>query len=259
MEMKLLEKNKEHVKFLVKGTNSAFVNSLRRIIIFGVPTMAIEDVTIKANSSALYDEALAHRLGLIPLKTDLKSYTLPRECKCKGEGCEHCQLHLKLKAKGPKTVYSGELKSQDPKVIPVFDKMPIVKLLENQEININAIAILGEGKTHIKFSPGLVYYQGYPKFKLGTGKAEQCAKACPKKILQANGNKIKVIDEEKCDLCQACQEQDEKCIQVKGSKEDFIITIEPFGQLTPEQIIRRSIEIFNKKLKELDKAINKIK
>lgn len=234
VELKLLNKTNEKIQFLIKGTNTAFVNALRRIIIHKVPTLAIDEVIIKTNSSALFDETLSHRLGLIPLKTDLKSYTLFSECKCKGEGCEHCQVILKLKAKGPCTVYAKDIKSNDPKVVPIYGRTPITKLLENQEINFQAIAILGQGIDHIKFSPGLAFYQGYP---------------------------IKILKDEKEIPFKGTDKEALKTANflVEGSKEDFIFTIETFGQLRPEQIMNKAVEIFHKKLKDLDKAISKIK
>ena len=63
------------------------------------PAMAIEDVIIIDNTSVLYDEIVAHRLGLIPLKTDLDAYVLPEECDCKSElGCSKCRASFTLEA-----------------------------------------------------------------------------------------------------------------------------------------------------------------
>ena len=83
--LRLKDENK--LSLIIKDTTPAFVNALRRIILDEVPTMAIEDVEFRKNNSILYDEMIAHRLGLLPLKTDLKSYTVPEHCKCEGKGC----------------------------------------------------------------------------------------------------------------------------------------------------------------------------
>ena len=263
MEIQILEKDKETGKlnFLLKGINEAIANTIRRIIMEEVPCLAIEEVNFIKNSSALYDEFIAHRLGLIPLKTDLKSYTLRQECKCKEKGCSQCQLHFKLKAKDPGIVCADSLKSRDPKAKPVYPKMPIVKLLKNQELEFEATAILGQGKDHSKFSPGLIFYKAYPEIKIGNCKTpEICAAQCPVKILVVENKKIKVINTEKCILCKACEDYcTDKAIKITGSKEDFIFTIESWGQLTPKEMIFEAIDIFDKKLDELNKQINKLK
>ena len=95
MEISLVDydKDKGKLSFIVKDTDPAFANALRRIMTEEVPVMAIEDIEIKDNSSILYDEMIAHRLGLIQLTTDLKSYTLASTCKCKGKGCARCKVN----------------------------------------------------------------------------------------------------------------------------------------------------------------------
>ena len=74
-------------RFQIGPVNPSFANALRRAMIGEVPTLAIENVRIYDNTSALFDEMLAHRLGLIPIRTDLTSYVKREECSCSGEGC----------------------------------------------------------------------------------------------------------------------------------------------------------------------------
>ena len=83
MELKIekLDKSKNRVSFLLKGSSEVFANTVRRLILEEVPTLAVEDVEIKDNNSALFDEMLALRLGLCPIKTDLKSYNQKESCK----------------------------------------------------------------------------------------------------------------------------------------------------------------------------------
>ncbi len=160
MDLTYLNEDKKsgRVTMLLKDTTPAFANALRRAIIETVPTMAIEDVELVKNSSALYDEVVAHRLGLIALKTDLKGYTPRDKCDCKGVGCAKCSVQMTLKAKGPAIVLASEIKSKDPKIKPVFPDTPIVQLLKGQELEFECTAILGHGKDHTKWSPGLAWY-----------------------------------------------------------------------------------------------------
>jgi len=161
MEIKLVEnqEKKNRLIFSLKGVDTAYANTLRRIMGFEVPVMAIEDVEFRKNTSILYDEMIAHRLGLVPLSTDLKSYNMMSECKCKGAGCASCTVKLILKVQGPCTVYASDIKSKDPEIKPIYGKMPIVKLLEGQELEFEATAVLGQGKEHSKWSTGLIYYK----------------------------------------------------------------------------------------------------
>jgi len=160
MNIKKLKKyNDNKIEFSVTKVDITYLNTIRRISESIVPTMAIHEVEIRKNNSVLYDEMIALRLGLIPLTTDLKSYCMQNDCKCKGEGCPSCSLKLTLRAKGPGIVLAKQLKSKDLKVQPVYPNMPIVKLLENQDIELECTAILGRGVDHSKWNTGLVYYE----------------------------------------------------------------------------------------------------
>jgi DNA-directed RNA polymerase subunit D len=158
MKIKILRKNGAEMSFSVEGISPGFANALRRIMMTEVPTMAIEWVDFKKNDSALPDEILANRLGQIPLTFDRRAYDLPSECKCGGKGCSRCQVEIVLKEKGPKVVYSSDLKIKAKDVKPVFDKIPIVELFEDEELQFEAIAQLGLGKEHAKWQAAVVGY-----------------------------------------------------------------------------------------------------
>ncbi|KKM13510.1 hypothetical protein LCGC14_1715480, partial [marine sediment metagenome] len=81
----------------LKGIPLQYANALRRICLNGVPVFAIDTVDIIENSSVLADEGIAHRLGLIPLKTDLSRFVEPSKCECHSEsGCSNCRVMLMI-------------------------------------------------------------------------------------------------------------------------------------------------------------------
>lgn len=182
IKIEILEKSNDIIKFSVEGIKPSFANALRRIMISEIPTMAIEWVDFKKNDSALYDELLAHRLGLIPLTYDKKAYKLPEECKDASVKDAQCFAKLKLNKKGPCVVYSGDLESEDESVKPVFDKIPIVELLEGQEIELIAYARLGYGREHIKWQGAVVGYSIDDNGKINF-EVESCSGLKPEEIV----------------------------------------------------------------------------
>ena len=234
------------ISFTVRETNPAFVNLLRRVILENVPTLAIEEVEFKNNDSILYDEIIAHRLGLIPLTTDLKTYNLSNECKCKGKGCAGCSVTLTLIEKGPKIVYASSLKSKDPKVKPVFSGTPIVKLLKDQKLQFTAIAVLGQGREHTKWSPAHVYYKGIPILKINKDKSEvlNTIKSCKEDSIEEIKGTIKLINvsNKGTDICNSCNAKIGDKIVFKKNNEDFIFFIESWGQLSVKEIVTKATD-----------------
>ncbi len=159
MEIKITESKDKVMRFNVTGIDASLANALRRIVVSELPIMAMEMIRFEENSSILNDEILAHRLGLVPLKTDLKTFNPMSECTCNFKGCGKCSVILALNKKGPGIVYSGDLKSNDPNVIPAYDKIPLVKLTEKQNVKLEAVAELGFGKDHVKWQAGLASYE----------------------------------------------------------------------------------------------------
>jgi len=213
------DKEKGKLKF-VTDMNISLANTIRRSVL-EIPIMAIEDVEIIKNDSALYDEIIAHRIGLIPIKTEKTI----KETK------------FKLKQKGPKTVYSTDI---SPSTGTDY-KLPIVILDEDQEIEMIMNAKLGRGIDHIKYSPGLVYF----KHNLDPEILEYVN-------IDENG-KIS-YNEEELEHKHLLKEQMEKIKKVKEAKE-LIFNLESWGQIDVKDIFLKAIDALDKNLDELNKAI----
>lgn len=257
-----MNKSENKIQFLLKGTDHVVANTLRRAMISEVPVLAIKNVTFIKNSSALFDEIVAHRLGLVPLKADLKSFTDPEECNCKGKGCGKCEISFTMNCEGPITVYADALKCSDDGVSAVFPKMPLVKLLKGQELEIEATATVGMGKVHSKYAPCLAYYYGYPSIKAGkVSNAEEVVKSCPRQVLENSGNEVKVKDIANCNLCGACEAaaDPEDSVIVEPSKTDFVFVVESWGQMTAEEILKNAIEAVEGKLDGFNSQLSKLK
>ena len=140
----------------LKGVPLQYSNALRRLCLNGVPIFAIDTVDILENTSVLPDEGLAHRLGLVPIKTDLTRFNEPSKCECQSEiGCSNCKVMLILDSgdsEVSKTIFTDELTSEDDSVKPVSDKIPIVQLAPGQRVKVECYARLGRGRDHAKWN-----------------------------------------------------------------------------------------------------------
>lgn len=210
--MKLINKAENKLS-LKTDIPISLANAIRRSI-NQIPILAIDTLEISKNDSALYDEIISHRAGLIPLKNeDLK---LPWECDCeKEEGCGKCSTKFKLSASGPCTVYSDEL---SPKGTVLY-KMPLTILDKEQELEFVAIARMGLGIQHAKFTPGLLYY----KYSDDSHEDEAFKK---------------LVEESK-----------------KDKEIELELNIESWGQISAKDIFIKSVEAIKDELKDFSKAI----
>lgn len=253
MDINIKSSDDQRMVLIIEGVDVPFINALRRICMVEVPSMAIEEVEVYKNDSRIFDEVLAHRLGLIPLKTDLESIIPHDECDCESH-CPRCSVSLLLKEKGPKTVYSGDLTSQDPKITPVHETIPLLKLRNDQEVELEAIAQLGTGLEHAKWQATTSSaYKYYPVITVDLEKCEacgKCAEECPRGVLEFDEkeNKILVLDPENCNMCKTCMKDCEvEAITVDGLEDKFIFTIETDGSLKPEEVISTACDILSDK------------
>ena len=146
MSLNIISQNEQKVSVKLKGIPLQYANALRRICLNGVPIYAIDTVDMIMNSSVMADEGIAHRLGLIPLKTELSAVE---------QGNESDKVMFTLdsgEATETRTVLSGELKSLDDVIKPISDDIPLVTLAPGQTLKLEAYARLGRGTEHAKWN-----------------------------------------------------------------------------------------------------------
>ncbi len=262
MDVKILEEKDNTLRFLLKGTGHAYANALRRAMMAEVPAMAIEDVIVIENTSVLYDEVIAHRLGLIPIKTDLDAYVLPEECDCKSElGCSKCRASFTLEAEAvdePVMVYSSDLKPESD-ATPVSGNIPIVKLGPMQKLKLEVYARLGRGLEHAKWQPvSACAYKYLPRVTLNAenlANPEEVIRVCPTDVYAHDPeSKITVRDELACTLCMDCVEKavpiDSKKafpIKIDGDDTAFVFYVESTGALPSKRIVEEAAKVLEKK------------
>lgn len=270
MQVRVLSRDKNFIRFMLSGASTAFANALRRAIMAEVPTMAIDDCMIVENSSVMFDEVLSHRLGLIPLTTDLDSYVTPEECSCKAElGCSRCRVALSLEAgadEESRYVLSSEVKSEDPEVRPVSDAIPIVKLAPGQKVRLEAYARLGRGREHSKWQPvSACGYKYLPKLFIDPEKCTgcgECVKICPKEVLEIKEGRAVVNKELECTICgdcaRTCPEKPNPPIKVSWDEETYIFYMESTGTLPLERIVKEAGNVLKNKTAQFEEALKNL-
>lgn len=255
MEIEVKSQSDDEIVFIIRDAEVPFVNAIRRIAMVNVPKIAIEDVNMIRNDSAMFNEVLAHRLGLTPLVSDMDAIAgMPRPEDEDYE--ESLGVAFTLNEEGPKVVYSKDLNSSDSKIKPVYDTIPLVKLKEGESLNIEAYAKVGYGKEHAKWMPTTVCtYKQYPKitFNEDTDIDYDCASACPRGILKADRRSkvIKILDIEDCSMCKSCvrasQQNGLNYINVGYHNNDFIFRIETDGSMPPKEVLLQACDILTEK------------
>lgn len=239
-EVKILELSKYVIKFVLLNTDLSVANALRRIIIAEIPTMAIDLVEVRENTSPLHDEFIAHRIGLIPLTSfDADKYSFSEQCQaCNGLKCEKCQVHFRLEARckdqdmlevTTKHITQVSSRGDSSSVVPVVyqddhgnEEHPILimKLSKNQILDMDLVAKKGTAKMHAKWSPVATCQMrkeptveidqdkinGGVAGSLTVEKRKEFVNTCPRKVYRFNElrNAVEIEDADKCILCIEC-------------------------------------------------------
>lgn len=247
MRVRVIELSEEKAFLVLEGVTPSLANSIRRAIVGEVPTFAVDEVIFFENTTPFFDEYIAHRLAMIPLRTSLDLI--------RSDPNRNVVLELSRRAKDLiETVYSGELKSSDPLVYPANDRIPIIKMRKGQKIRFQAIARLGRGKDHSKWSPAAaVGYSYMPVYELVDQNLECDLSACSDCMKSDNG----VIRVDYPVLCEGCWEALERCrvrnpgkVVRNWDESRIIIRYESTGSLRPDEIFFEALNQMKAKLNE---------
>ncbi len=240
-KMKLIEKKENQITFTAE-INESLANAMRRYI-NKIPILAIDEVEILKNDSPLYDETIAHRLGLIPLKP--------------GKDVKKKNPKIKLVSKEEGMIYSKELKG----IEIIHENMPITFLNKGQELEITATTKIGKGIEHSKFSPGLLFYRNIAEITVAKDIYDKIKHKISNNEVKIKGNDVVILDNKKQEIVDVCEKicnQQGKNTEI-NFKDELIITLESFGQIKVEEIIKKSIEGLKKDLSDVSKKISKSK
>ena len=232
MKIKILEEKDKRLKMIVSETDNRFMNTLRRFAYGEVPTMAIDVVRFQENTSGMYDEIIAHRLGLIPLTYDGKSYSYG----------DNKKVTFVLEKEGPCVVRSGDMRSTDDSVKPVY-------------------AIVGKGKEHAKWQASIFGYKNVPSIKIDKKKCtncDKCVEVCPKGVLVKKNGTIGVENSINCDLCNRCVEVcPDGAITVGYDKNSFYVDVESVCGLSARDVVKKALEEMKSHVDDISGKISK--
>ena len=229
--MKLVSEEGKRMILRSEKESPALLNAARRGLISEVPAMALSEIDFYENTSALYNEYLANRIGLIPLSWD--------------EGIpEDARISFSLNVEAveeTKTVYSRDLVSTDSKIVVFAENIPIVVMRKGQKLRLEAFALKGTAKQHARFQSAIASYGMAGEFKA----VEKCKKcSTPIKAIKAIAGAKNLPDNSL--LCANCEKPD-------GFGKEYLFFIESFNNLSAKEQYERAIAIMQEKTSELEK------
>ncbi len=254
MNIDVLEESDREMSFVLEDATPAFANALRRTMIAKIPTMAVREVDFVNNTSGLFDEIVAHRIGMVPWRFPEGEYNLPEDCDCEGDGCKDCQVTLVLEREGKAHVTAADLKPTDKQVETPNPDTLIARLMDGQEMELEAHAVLGRGQDHAKHQAANASYRYYPVFTINGDKVEnnvEAARLAPDAVTQTDGPVD--ADEDIVYALEAAvdiEEGDE--VELTEHDDTFLFEVESVSGLSPRQILERTADILEDELDEFE-------
>jgi DNA-directed RNA polymerase subunit D len=243
-DVEAVERDDRHARFVVRGLTPAFANGIRRAMIADVPTFSIDTVGFVENSSVMFDEMIALRLGLVPLTTPLDDFEV-------GE-----TVTLALDVEGPATAYSGDIETSVPEVEPADENIPIIELKENQRLEFEAEAVLETGKSHAKQQGGVaVGYRHLQRVEV-VGDAPEFDEQEPnilRGVIETEDGELVPTAEFDHDLTQRYPGKEVEVVDVPGA---FVFDVETDGSFDVDELVLRAIETIDERAAELEEKVS---
>lgn len=174
--MEYIKNDVNELELIIHDTDTTWLNTLRRIMISEVPSVAIETVFFEQNRTTVHDEFLSHRLGLVPLSCDSDTILKLHQ---NDFSCEFALEKENKQGENIVNVYSTDL-------VPVLNHSShcdvvsypnskngilLCRLGKGEKLKLKCKAMTGTGKDHIKWSPVCcVYYVPKPEKALENDK-----------------------------------------------------------------------------------------
>jgi len=283
MKIESTKLSNDRAEIIFSDVEPHLLNAFRRALMVDVPKMAIDKVEIHLgaisdengktyeSTTPLFDEIIAHRLGMVPVPTDgealLGGHLKPEaECDCSGTGCQNCQVMYSLNKRGPSTVYSGDLEPLGDEKLKTKDaKIPIVKLTEDEGILIYAIAHLGTGDMHARWQA--VHAAGYrpiPKITINkkVNDPEKVMGSCPRDVFEISKKTLKVKNPEACILCRTCENEDiggKGNIIVDANTSRYFFKFETDGAVDPKSAIIYALRVLEARYNDFQESFLELK
>ncbi|MFQ3319514.1 MAG: DNA-directed RNA polymerase subunit D [Natronomonas sp.] len=240
-EVTFIDRDERNAKFLVRGVTPAFANGIRRAMVADVPTLSVDTVRVIENSSVMFDEQIALRLGLIPLTTP-DDYE-PDDI-----------VTLAIDVEGPDTAYSGDLVSSDDQVQPADENVPIIDLKEDQRLELEADAKLGRGKDHAKHQGGVaVGYRHLQRVNVvgEKGEYEDDDPEILRGVIEEDGELVRT-EEFDNDLSQRYPGKE---VEIEDVPNAFVFDVETDGSMSVEDLILDAVGSLRGRADELEEAV----
>ncbi|WP_293033297.1 DNA-directed RNA polymerase subunit D [Natronococcus sp.] len=242
-DVEFVERGDREGRFLARGITPAFANGIRRAMVADVPTMAIDTVRFVENSSVMFDEQLALRLGLVPLTT-------PPE----GEFVEDDTVTLSIDVEGPATAYSGDLVSSDSLVEAADENVPIIELKDGQRLEAEAEARLERGKNHAKHQGGVaVGYRHLQRVEVVDDLPEfqEQESQIVRGVVEENGELVPTSEFDH----DISTRHPGKEVRLEDVPNAFVFHVETDGSFSVEELVMRAADSIEARATELEEAV----